>query len=324
MKKRFLVAAFLLCSFFASGSAGAAEKLTLMLDWFPNVDHLPIYLARERGFFDRAGIDLAIVSPSDTADALKLAAAGKVDLAVSYQPQAVIAAAAGLPVKVVGRLVVHPLTTLLYLKNTGIAGPKDLSGKKIGYTVPGLMDVLLHAFAQINGVENYTPVHVGFSIVPALTSGKVAAVMGPFKTYETVTLDQHGYPAGIFELEKWGIPDYDELIFVCGPKALNTKKDAISAFSAAVQSGIEAARADPGKALSDYFRQLPEADRNTETEAFARTLPYFAVSQSSDLGRWQRFADFSLRHGLIQQAVRVEALFPQGGVSTTRGKAPQG
>jgi putative hydroxymethylpyrimidine transport system substrate-binding protein len=316
MKKRFLVAAFLLCSFFASGSAGAAEKLTLMLDWFPNVDHLPIYLARERGFFDRAGINIDIVSPSDTADALKLAAAGKVDLAVSYQPQAVIAAAGGLPVKVVGRLVAHPLTTLLYLEDTGLTGPKDLSGKRIGYTVPGLMDVLLKAFAGINGIEDYTPVHVGFAIVPSLTSGKVAAVMGPFKTYETVTLEQRGYRAGIFELEKWGIPDYDELIFVCGPAALEAKKDAISAFSAVVQAGIEAARDDPDKALSDYFRQLPEVDRKTETEAFARTLPYFAATQRSELPRWQRFADFSLRHGLIQRPVRVERLFPADAAST--------
>jgi putative hydroxymethylpyrimidine transport system substrate-binding protein len=309
MKNILLIAALVLCSLFAPCSAGA-EKLTLMLDWFPNVDHLPIYLARERGLFDRAGLRVDIVSPSDTADALKLAAAGKVDIAVSYQPQAVIAAAAGLPVKVVGRLVVHPLTTLLYLEKSGLTGPGDLSGKKIGYTVPGLMDELLNAFARINGIEDYTAVHVGFAIIPSLTSGKVAAVMGPFKTYETVTLEQRGYKAGFFELEKWGIPDYDELIFVCGPAALKAKKDAIFAFSNAVQAGIDAARADPSTALSDYLRQLPEADRKTETEAFARTLPYFAVTQQYDLRRWQRFADFSLRHGLIKRAVKTERLFP--------------
>ena len=182
--KRLLITACLVVM--TCPAAGSTEKLTLMLDWFPNVDHLPIYLARERGFFQRAGIAVDIVSPSDTADALKLAAAGQIDLAVSYQPQAIIAAAGGLPVKVVGRLVVHPLTTLLYLKSSGFSNPAELSGKKIGYTVPGLMDILLAAFARINGIEGHTPVHVGFAIVPSLTSGRVAAVMGPFKTYETV------------------------------------------------------------------------------------------------------------------------------------------
>ena len=63
--------------------AGGEEKLSLMLDWFPNVDHLPIYTAAQKGFFQEAGLDVEILSPSETTDGLKLAAAGQVDLAVS-------------------------------------------------------------------------------------------------------------------------------------------------------------------------------------------------------------------------------------------------
>ena len=201
----------------AVASPAAAERLTLMLDWFPNVDHLPLYVAKQQGYFGEKGLDVKIVSPSETSDALKLAATDKVDLAISYQPQAIIAAARGLDIVVVGRLVEHPLTTLLFLEGHGIEKPSDLEGKKIGYTVPGLMDVLLTAFARLNGIENYQAINVGFNIVASLTAGKVDAVMGPFKTYETVTMRSKGLEAGYFELEKHGIPDYDELLFVCGP-----------------------------------------------------------------------------------------------------------
>jgi len=304
--KKILIAVVVV--FTMSTGAGAAEKLTLMLDWFPNVDHLPIYLAREMGYFERAGIAVDIVSPSDTADALKLAAAGKVELAVSYQPQVIIAAAAGLEVKVVGRLVAHPLTTLLFLKDSGIRTPQDLTGRKIGYTVPGLMDVLLAAFARLNGIEQYTAVNVGFSIVPSLYSGKVAAVMGPFKTYETVTMAKHGYRAGYFELEKNGIPPYDELIFVSGLRASEHQKKAIFAFSQAVQEGIDAARKNPDSSLAVYLRAVPEADPAIESEAFELTLPYYAETQQSDLGRWRRFAEFALGCGLIDRPVAVEQL----------------
>ena len=141
--------------------AWSSEKLTLMLDWFPNIDHLPIYVARELGFFEKAGLEVEIISPSETADGLKLAAAGKVDLAVSYEPQTIIAASGGIDVRVVGSLINHPLTTLMFLKGKGIDNPADLSGKKIGYTVPGLMDIMLEAFATINGVKDYQPVNVG-------------------------------------------------------------------------------------------------------------------------------------------------------------------
>lgn len=303
--KRFL---FVVLLSVAAANPAAAQKLTLMLDWFPNVDHLPVYTAAQKGYFQEAGLEVEILSPSETTDGLKLAAAGRVDLAVSYQPQATIAAASGLPLHVVGRLVAHPLTTLLFLKDSGIQTPADLSGRPIGYTVPGLMDVLLAAFAKVNAVEDYQAVNVGFAIVQSLSAGRVDAVMGPFKTYETVEMAHRGMKAGYFELEKYGIPDYDELIFVCGPQTLEKRRAEVEAFVAAVARGIAAVREDSTEALELYFKAVPDADRRTETEALALTLPYFADDQQLDSPRWQRFADFALAHGLIETPVDVNRL----------------
>ena len=201
----------------------AKEEITLLLDWFPNVDHLPIYLAKERGFFSEKGMEVKIISPSETSDALKLSASGNVDIAVAYEPQTLVGASRGLGIKVIGRLVGHPLTTLLFLEGKGIKRPVDLEGKKIGYTVPGMMDILTEAFAKINGIKSYTPVNVGFAIVQSLTAGKIDAIMGAYKNYETVELEHRGYKAKFFALEKWGIPDYDELIFISGGKVLHKK-----------------------------------------------------------------------------------------------------
>lgn len=286
----------------------AKPPLRLMLDWFPNVDHLPIYVAREKGYFKAQGISVEIISPSETADALKLVATGNVDLAVSYQPQTIIAADQGLALKVVAPLVQHPLTTLLFLADKGIAHPTDLSGKKIGYTVPGLMDVLLHAFASINQIDNYTPVNVGFTILPALVSGQVDAVMGPFKTYETVGMAQHGYKAAFFELEKWGIPDYEELIFVCSPGILDKKQDAVKGFVLAMEKAFVHVAAYPEKSLALYLDAVPQADRKMETDAFALTRPYFATTLGHDPDKWQAFADFARVHGLIKNHVNAARL----------------
>ncbi|MBL0716362.1 MAG: ABC transporter substrate-binding protein [Desulfosarcina sp.] len=305
--RRLWVLILLVCVLMTSPAA-AGEPLTLMLDWFPNVDHLPIYVAREKGYFREAGIDLKILSPSDTADALKLAIAGRVDLAVSYEPQTIIAAAEGLEVRVVGRLIAHPLTTLLFLKAQGFKTPSDLNGRTIGYTVPGLMDVLMRAFARINGIENYRLVNVGFTIVPALTSGQVDAVMGPFKTYETVTMAARGIEADYFELERWGIPDYDELVFICGPDGLAKKKEAIKGFAAAVARGIAFQQENAEEALALYLKAVPEADKETETAAYRLTRPYYAVRQDLDADRWQHFSDFALKYGLIPRAVDVKPL----------------
>jgi len=301
-----------LTSFWAS-SIDAAQKLTLILDWFPNVDHLPIYVGRHQGFFAAEGLEIEILSPSGTSDALKLAASGKVDLAVSYEPQTIIAAARGLDVVVIGRLIEHPLTTLLFLKDKGIKIPSDLEGKKIGYTVPGLMDVLLDAFAKLNGIQRYEAINVGFAIVQSLTAGKVDAVMGPFKTYETVIMAHKGYEVGYFELEKWGIPDYDELIFVTSKRTLNKNETYMKAFQRVIGRSIEYVRKNPETALKNYLKEVPEADSKTETAAFQLTLPYYATRQKLDVSRWQQFADFALQYGLIEKKVEVtDVLWTEG------------
>ena len=286
----------------------ATQTITLILDWFPNVDHLPIYVARHQGYFSQEGLEINIISPSETADALKLAAAGKVDIAISYEPQTIIAAARGLEIVAFGRLIEHPLTTLLFLKDKGIKVPKDLEGKKIGYTVPGLMDILMEAFAKLNHTEEYTPVNVGFSIVQSLTAGKVDAVMGPFKTYETVEMAHRGYEVAYFELEKWGIPDYDELVFVTSTKTMKKNREALATFKNIIDRAIVYVRANPQKALQYYFMEVPEADRRTETDAFKLTLPYYAHDQKLDVKRWQQFADFALKYGLIEKAVDVNKI----------------
>lgn len=296
---------------FSASSSMAAKKLTLMLDWFPNIDHLPIYVAQQQGYFTEKGLEIEIITPSDTADALKLSATGNVDIAVSYQPQTIIAVASGLELKAVGRLVAHPLTTLLYLEKSGITKPTDLEGKKIGYTVPGLMDVLLEAFTQLNGIKAYTPINVGYSILPALSSGSVDAIMGPFKTYETVGMAAHGIKAGYFELEKYGIPDYEELIFVSGTTIMDKKAQDIRDFSSAIQKAMTFTKANPEKALELYFTALPDADRDIETAAYKLTKPYYAYEGSSDPQKWQKFADFALQHNLIEKAVDVTTVIDQ-------------
>ncbi|MCK5071393.1 MAG: ABC transporter substrate-binding protein [Desulfocapsa sp.] len=300
-----MFAGLVVCVFLLCANSVSAQKLSLMLDWFPNIDHLPIYVAQERGLFKEKGLEVEIISPSETADGLKLAASGNVDMAVSYEPQTIIAASAGLDVKVIGRLVEHPLTTLLFLKNEKIKTPKDLEGKKIGYTVPGLMDVMLKAFMSINGVENYEAINVGFTIVPALVAGNVDAVMGPFKTYETVTMAHQNLEADYFELEKYGIPDYEELIFVCGANTLKAKEESIKNFIQAVETATAYMREHPEEALQTYLKALPEADARVETDAFHLTLPFYATPGGSNAENWQRFADFSLKHGLIEKPVKA-------------------
>ena len=157
------------------GPVLAGEKVTCMLDWYPNPDHVPLYLAQSRGLFAAQGLDVDIQVPADPNDPLKLVAAGQVDFAVSYQPSVIMAAAEGLPVVSLGALVQHPLSCILYLEDSGLKTPADFKGRTIGFSVEPLYRVLLETVAETAGLKpgDYQAVRVGFNLTPPLLSGQV-------------------------------------------------------------------------------------------------------------------------------------------------------
>ena len=82
---------------------GDAEQFTLALDFYVNPDHAGIYAALERGDFDEAGLDVEPQVPSDPSAPIRQVAAGRADLAISYEPEVLLARDQGLPVMAVAR-----------------------------------------------------------------------------------------------------------------------------------------------------------------------------------------------------------------------------
>ncbi|MBL8674125.1 MAG: ABC transporter substrate-binding protein, partial [Rhodospirillales bacterium] len=116
LHRRHAVAALSLgVPFLASGASRAADKVTILLDWFLNPDHAALVIAKTRGLFAKRGLEVDLVVPADPSAPPKLVAAGKGDYAVSYQPQLQLFVAGSdrasdaLPLVRVGALVDRPL-----------------------------------------------------------------------------------------------------------------------------------------------------------------------------------------------------------------------
>src|SRR4051794_15618409 len=90
-----------------------SKRVTLMLDYFPNADHAGIYAAQAGGHFKQAGLGVEIRQPADPAAPIKQVAAGRVDLAISYEPEVLRARDEGLNVVAVGAVVQKPLTSII-------------------------------------------------------------------------------------------------------------------------------------------------------------------------------------------------------------------
>ena len=175
----------------AAGPAPAADRLTVLLDWFVNPDHAPLFVAKERGLFAAGGLDVALIAPADPNDPPKLVAAGKAALAISYQPQLHLQAEAGLPLVRVATLVATPLNALVVLAEGPIRSIADLKGRKVGFSIGGFEDALLRAMLARHGlgIRDIELINVNFSLSPSLLSGKVDAVIGAYRNFELNQLD---------------------------------------------------------------------------------------------------------------------------------------
>ena len=289
------------------------EKVTLLLDWFPNIDHAPLYVAQQKEIFGKHGLEVELLWGGDPNAPLKLVAAGKVPFAVSYQQSVTIARASEevLPVKSIGLLVEHPLNTISFLKKTGIKTPADFKGKKIGYTVAPLDVLLFNAIAANAGLteDDYELINVSTSISAALLSGQIDAVIGPFRNYEINELKLEGAEAEYFALEKHGIPDYYELVIVSNDTFLKEHPETAKKLIMAIREAIQFTKENPDDALQLFFKANPDARKDLEELAFRDTLDVFATTQVQSTEKWAAFAKFAYEKGLISKTVEAKDCF---------------
>ena len=264
----------------AGGGAAARDELTLVLDYFPNADHAGIYAAQAAGDFTAAGLDVEIQTPPDPSAPLKLLEAGRADLAVSYEPELLLARDKGLQLVSVAALVQKPLTSVISLK--GVRAPEDLEGKKVATAGIPYQSAYLKAIAAKAGVKDYEEVNVGFNLTPAMLSGKVDATLGSFWNYEGVDLERRGRKPVILRMEELGVPTYNELILVARRESLDTDgASKVRRFLSALARGHERLRSDPQGAVDALLEANPDLERGLQTAVVERTLPVFFPEDSS-------------------------------------------
>ena len=293
-------------SLFWIAPAGAQDKLTIMLDWFVNPDHAPLIVAQENGYFKSTGLEVKMIAPADPNDPPKLVAAGKVDLAVSYQPQLHVQVSEGLPLARIGTLVSTPLNSLVALEGGGIKSIKDLKGKKIGFSVGGFEDALLAAMLSKHNlsIKDVELINVNFSLSPSIVAGKVDAVIGAFRNFELNQMDIIGRPGIAFYPEEEGVPPYEELIIVANKAKVTDKR--YSQFLDAVERGVQYLINHPDKSWQLFIRAHKNLDDELNRRAWRDTLPRFALRPSAlDSKRYSRFAAFLKKRGLIKKVQPV-------------------
>jgi putative hydroxymethylpyrimidine transport system substrate-binding protein len=293
----------------AAGS-GKGEPFTVMLDYFPNADHAGIYAAQASGEYERAGLDVKIQAPPDASVPLKLLQAGRVDLAISYEPELLLARDQGADLVAVGALVQKPLTSLMSLGDRAITRPEQLAGKRVGTSGLAYQSAYLHTILDKAGVDpgSVDEINVGFKLTQAMLSKQVDATLGAFWNYEGVDLERRGKKPEILRMEDLGVPTYDELIFVARRRDLDEAgASRLRRFLQATARGHELLKRRPEAGVDALLEADPGLDRGLQEAAVKATLPVFLPEDDErpfgfqDPAEWAAYERWMREEGLIKR-----------------------
>lgn len=290
-----------------SPAASRTQPLNLMLDWFPNADHVGLYQALANGDFTNAGLDVHVQVPTDPATPLQLLAAGKIDVAVSYEPEVLLARDRGAPLVAIGAIVQRPLTSIVSLASRHITSPAQLKGKTVGDAGIPYQHAYLTTILQNAGIpqSSVREVNVGANLVPAMLSGRVDATLGAYWNYEAIQLRQAGRHPNVIHVEDAGVPTYDELVLVTTEKTIADKGNQLRRFVQAMGRGYAAVRADPAAGVAALVHANPSLSAKLQTASVQATLSSFFPARAGqpwgwqDGSQWTAYGEWMLRQHLI-------------------------
>ena len=313
MKKSFILIALSLTAALFSFSAQAEDKkVTLMLDWFVNPNHGPIVIAQQLGYFKQQGLSVDIQEPADPSMPPKLVAAGNIDLAITYQPNLIIDVSEKLPLVRSATLIATPLNTLMVLDDGKINSLSDLKGKKVGIAISGSEEAIIGKMlesVQLN-YQDVAIINVGWALSASLASGKVDAIWGGLRNFETNQLELEGFKAKAYFPEEHGVPVYDELVFVANANKYDAKM--IKAFNKAIEQATIYIVNHPQQAWNEFVSYAPDTLNNElNKRAWRDTLTRFSLRPAAiDLKRYDDYAQFMFDNKLIKSLPKAKDYMP--------------
>ncbi len=289
---------------------GAAEPVDFVLDYLPNADHAGIYAAIASGEFKTAKLDLKLRTPSDPSAPLKLLAAGKADLAISYEPELLLARAQGVKVVSIGALVQKPLTSIISVGSDAVRKPAQLEGKKVGTAGIPYQDAYLKTIVRSAGADpdKVKPISVGFNLVPALLTKRVDAVLGMFWNVEGVELQRRDKKPVILKMDEVGVPTYNELVIVAREADVRSRGPLLRRFMRALARGHDALRSNVQLGVNALVKANPDLRPSLQRAQVKATLPVFFPTDKErpfgfqDPAEWKRYTQWMAANDLIDDA----------------------
>lgn len=308
-----------------SGTTGAASASTapstqptpppiarvrLALDWTPNTNHTGFYVARAKGWYREAGIDLQVL-PYASATPEALLAAHQAECGISFQDSLTFAAAAGADIVSVGAILQKTASAIGVLADGPISRPRDLDGRTYaGFGYPNEVPTLKAVIKADGGKGDFKVATLDAAAYEALYTERADFTI-PFTAWEGVEADLRGIQLRYFQFADYGFPEFYQVVLACDRQWLDREPDAARRFVGATMRGFQLAADSPSEAAALLVSENPGVfDTNPAlpkaSQEFLAAGGYLEDASgkvgTQTLERWTEYSKFLFEQGLLVDA----------------------
>lgn len=288
-------------------------RTTLLLNWYANPYHTPVFVAQALGYFSDEAIKLAILEPNDPSDVTEIVGLGAVDFGVKAMIHTIAARAKGFPVTSIGTLLDEPPTGLIALKSSGIKCFQDIKGKRIGY-IGEFGKKIIDDLANLAGIEkdSYQTVKVGMNVTDAIQRNIIDTGIG-FLNFQKIELETLSSEETILlrldQLAGLGCCCFCSIQYIVPDTFLKNNPELVKAFLRAISRGATFTTEHPEQAFELLCENKPQLRNAMYRKIFLHTLPFFSRNVLNIERDWEKVGRYVKHLGIIDAASDVTSCY---------------
>lgn len=288
-----------------------STRTTLLLNWYANPYHTPIFVAEQLGFYSEENIKLAILEPADPSDVTELVGLGTVDFGVKAMIHTVAARAKGYPVTSIGTLLDEPPTGLIALKSSGINSFHDIIGKRVGY-IGEFGKKIIDDLARLAGIDpnSYQAIRIGMNVTDAICRDVIDTGIG-FINFQRIELEQRKGETVFLRLDQLaglGCCCFCSIQFII-PELTLQNPELVRGFLNATQRGAAFTTEHPEEAYELLCQAKPQLRTPMYQKIFTHTLPFFSRSLNNVERDWNKVGRYTQHLNIIDKNFYVSQCY---------------
>lgn len=299
-----------------SGPALALDKVTLRLNWIFGSEYAPIFLARDKGFFEKEGIDVDIQPGQGSTVTVKLIGNGDSDFGEAAADQTLMAYAKGLPVVATAVILQKSAVSVIFPTASGIQKLTDLYGKTLGVPTLSVAEKQWRYVEKFNKLDasKINEVSLGTGIAQMIEAKKVDASLAFFFN-DGLKAQSDGIPMSWILLSDVGLPIYSDALIV-NENTIKKNPDLVRRFTHAYVEGWKYSLTHGQEALDLFLKDNPNVDPKYSALKLPEVLKLTQTPDTDANGighstkeKWEAMQSALLDLGIMEKGIDVNKVF---------------